>query len=74
MTEKEAVGQIKPKNTFVAVLITQSICVVMIILSVLTVKFFFKAEHKKLAEWYEKNVAAGISAEDVLNKVGSDEI
>lgn len=74
MAEKEAITEIKPKNTFVAVLITQSICVLIIIASVLVTKFFFKTQYKKLAGWYEKNAAVGVSAEEVLKQANRDEI
>ncbi len=51
-------------------IITQTICVLIIILSVITVKYFFGGTYKKLLSWYSENVCVTTDISEVL----SDEI
>jgi hypothetical protein len=50
--------------------IAQTICVLIIILSVVTVKYFFKGTYKKLLSWYKEEVLVTTD----INEVLSDEI
>ena len=47
--------------------ITQTVCVLIIILSVITVKYFFKGTYKKLLYWYKENVCVGTDINEVLS-------
>ena len=51
-------------------IMTQTVCVLIIILSVVTVKYFFKGTYKKLLSWYTESVLVNTD----INEVLSDEI
>ena len=53
--ENEAI-EIKPKNMYAPICITQLVCIAVIVLSVLIIKFFFKEHFLKLQNWYKENV------------------
>ena len=55
------------------IVVTQVICVALILLSVLVVKYFFKSTYKELKEFYEIYICDDTSANEVL-KEGLDEI
>lgn len=46
--------------------IAQTICVLIIILSVVTVKYFFKGTYKKLLSWYKEEVLVTTDINEVL--------
>ncbi len=50
--------------------IAQSVCVLVIILSIVTIKYFFKGTYKKLLNWYTENICVTTD----INEVLSDEI
>ena len=60
----------KPKSGFFGIIITQSIVTLIILLSVLTVKYFFKSTYSSLKEWYNVNICA----ETDINEVLDDEV
>ncbi len=45
-----------PKNMYIPICITQTICITVIIISVLIIKFFFDTTFKKLETWYTDNI------------------
>ncbi len=58
---------ITPKdNMYINVIITQAICVILILLSVLTVKYLFKGEYKVFKEWYLEEITADTRIEEVI--------
>ena len=58
---------ITPKdNMYINIIITQAICVILILLSVLTVKYFFKGEYKNFKEWYLEEITADTHIEEVI--------
>lgn len=58
---------ITPKdNMYINIIITQAICVILIFLSVLTVKYLFKGEYKIFKEWYLEEITADTHIEEVI--------
>ncbi|MEE1239048.1 MAG: hypothetical protein UHO61_03895 [Acutalibacteraceae bacterium] len=57
----------KPKSGFFGIIITQSIVTLIILLSVLTVKYFFKSTYSSLKEWYNVNICAETDINEVLD-------
>ncbi len=55
------------------IVVTQVICVSLILLSVLVVKYFFKSTYKELKDFYEIYICDDTNVEEVL-KEGLDEI
>lgn len=57
----------KPKGGFFGITITQTIVTLIILLSVLAVKYFFKGTYLSLKEWYSVNICAETDINEVLN-------
>ena len=57
-------------DNFSRLIITQAVCIVIIISSVIAVKYFFKGTYQKLLSWYNENVCVTTD----INEVLSDEI
>lgn len=67
--EEEKVENTKPKKTtspISQIITTQIVWGLIIILSVLTVKYFFKGTYKELKEWYKNNAATDTHISEVL--------
>ena len=47
-------------------IIAQTVCVLIIISSVLVIKYFFKGTYKHLAKWYTQNVCVDTDINEVL--------
>lgn len=47
-------------------IILQAVCVLLIILSVLAVKYFYKSEFKKVQAFYYENIAVDTDINEVL--------
>ncbi len=45
-----------PKNMYVPICITQAICMVVIFIAVLIIKFFFTSSYEKCQKWYSKHI------------------
>ncbi len=60
----------KPKGGFFGIIITQMTVTLIILLSVLAVKYFFKGTYRSLKEWYTVNICA----ETDINEVLDDEV
>lgn len=56
MEEQTEIIEIKPKNMFVPICITQAICIATILIAVLIIKFFFGGSYQKLKKWCGENV------------------
>lgn len=54
------------ENMYINIIITQAICVIMILLSVLAVKYLFKGEYKFFKEWYLEEITADTRIEEVI--------
>lgn len=56
MENEAEVIEIKPKNMYVAVCITQAICIAVILITVIIIKFFFNESFLKLEKWCQNNL------------------
>ncbi len=56
MENETQVVEIKPKNMYVQICITQTICIVVILISILVMKFCFKSSYTKFTKWCKNNV------------------
>ena len=54
------------RNCFINIIITQAICIALVLCSVLIVKYFFKDEYVKVKHWYSENVATNTDIQEVL--------
>lgn len=54
------------ENMYVNIIITQAICVILIFLSVLTLKYLFKGEYKNFKGWYLEEITADTRIEEVI--------
>lgn len=53
---------------FLKIVIAECILVFIILLSVLTLKYFFKGTYKEFKNWYDKNMAADTDISEVLGE------
>ena len=58
----------KIKNMFASVCIAQTICVTVILITALIIKFFFKNGHIKLQKWCENNIFEKTQVNDVFDE------
>lgn len=56
MENQTEVTEIKPKNMYAQICITQAICIAIILIAVLVMKFFFNESFLKLQKWCENTV------------------
>lgn len=57
MTEEQnSMAENKPKNMYIPICITQAICMTVILIAILIIKFFFEGSYAKLQKWYQKNI------------------
>jgi len=48
--------EIKAKNMYISICITQAVCVAVILIVVLVIKYFFSGSYEKLEKWYSENI------------------
>jgi hypothetical protein len=54
------------KSRFSEILITQIIAMVIILISVLIIKYFFKSTYEDLKAWYKEDICANTDIQEVL--------
>ena len=54
------------KSRFSEILITQIIAMVIILISVLIIKYFFKSTYDDLKAWYKEDICANTDIQEVL--------
>ena len=73
MDAKNTVSSQK-KSKWMHIIITQAICVSIILIGILITKYFFKATYSDIKEWYEINIQNDTDINEVLNDGGINEI
>ena len=68
MENETDVIEIKPKNMFVPICITQAVCVAVILIAVLIIKFFFEGCYTKLQKWCVNNFLEETVISDVFDE------
>ncbi|MBE6750003.1 MAG: hypothetical protein E7560_02445 [Ruminococcaceae bacterium] len=64
----------KNKNSqFANIIITQGICVLIILTSVVVIKYFFKSTYKKLESFYSAYICSDTDINEVIGEWGSGE-
>lgn len=56
MENETEVIEIRPKNMFVPICIVQAICIALILITVIIIKFFFEGSFSKLQKWCQNNI------------------
>ena len=74
MENENAVIEIKPKNMYASICITQAVCVVVILIAVIIIKFFFESSYIKLQKWCDNNVLEQTVINDVFDEELTSEI
>lgn len=54
------------ENMYINIIIAEGICVLVILLSVLVLKYFFKAEYKDFKKWYNTEITTDTRIEEVI--------
>ena len=68
MDNQTEIIEIRPKNMFIPICITQAICVATILIAVLAIKFFFNGSYTKLQKWCKNNFLEQTVISDVFNE------
>lgn len=55
MENEAQIIEIKPKNMYMQICITQAICVAVILITVVVMKFFFDNSYEKVEKWCQNN-------------------
>ncbi len=72
-TENKA-NEIKPKNTYMQICMTQAVCIAVILIAVLIIKFFFKSGYEKAQKWYSKYILDETTVSEIFDGENDDEI
>jgi len=64
--EDNEVINVKKRNMLFPFIITQCVCIAVILLTVFAVKLFFKDTYKKAKYWYEKNICVDTDIASVI--------
>ncbi len=51
---------------YINIIITQTVCAVLILAVILVMKYFFKGEFKEFKSWYDVNITADTDINEVL--------
>ena len=54
------------RGMYINIIITQAICMIVVLLSVITIKYFFKSDFKELKDWYKTQITADTRIEEVV--------
>lgn len=65
--EKAENGANKNMNCFFGIVITQCICVIIILIGVICVKYFFKDTYKKLDTFYKEEICSTTKIDEVIS-------
>ncbi|MBR7133878.1 MAG: hypothetical protein IKD04_10155 [Clostridia bacterium] len=68
MDENEILS--KPKNRFPDIIITQAVCVIIILLTLTVMKYFFKGHFKKIEKWYNLHICSDTNISEILSSDG----
>ena len=66
-------GEILKDNkneTFFKIIIVEIICVAVILLSVISVKYFFKSTYSEVKKWYKANITVDTDIKQVIEASG----
>lgn len=63
----------EPRGRFTEIVITQCICVAIILISLLVTKYFFKGTYAEIKEWYNENICIGTDINEVLESDGEQD-
>lgn len=54
------------QGIYLNIIITQALCMLVVLLSVITIKYLFKSEFKTLQKWYLKEFCNDTTIEEVI--------
>lgn len=74
MDNQTEIIEIKPKNMFIPICVTQAVCIAVILIAVLIIKFFFDGSYTKLQKWYGENILDETNVSEVFEEENSSEI
>ena len=63
---------INHNNKWLSIVITQSVCVAIILLSLIAMKYLFSGTFNSVKQWYEINVCNDTDVNEVLGSDGVD--
>ena len=70
MEEREQVAVTETTDRKWHIFAAEAVCIAMLLASVLVTKNFFPSTYKKIKNWYDKNICAETTVEEVLSPSG----
>lgn len=67
MEEVEKIAE-RPADSYAKIIAAQAVCVLLIIISVLIMKYFFGGTFKKIEKWYNENICVSTDVNEVLEE------
>ena len=74
MENETQVIEITPKNMYLPICITQLVCVAVILIAVVIIKFFFSNSYQSLKEWCNNNFFVHTTVSENIDEDSSSEI
>ena len=61
---------LKIKNPFISIMITQSVCVMLILISLVSIKYFFENTYNDLKKFYNSEICSDTDIDEVIETMG----
>ena len=61
---------LKIKNPFISIMIIQSVCVMLILISLVSIKYFFENTYNDLKKFYNSEICSDTDIDEVIETMG----
>ena len=73
MDEQQEIYEVKPmKNILMRIIITQVVCVTVLIAVIIVLKLFFGSYYDSVESWYNENIRSQTTVSDILDSSGGE--
>ena len=73
MDEQQEIYEVKPmKNILMRIIITQLVCVTVLIAVIIVLKLFFGSYYDSVESWYNENIRSQTTVSEILDSSGGE--
>ncbi|MBQ8648452.1 MAG: hypothetical protein IJ470_00085 [Clostridia bacterium] len=73
MDEQQEIYEVKPmKNILMRIIITQVVCVTVLIAVIIVLKLFFGSYYDSVESWYNENIRSQTTVSEILDSSGGE--
>lgn len=73
MDEQQEIYEVKPmKNILMRIIITQVVCVTVLIAAIIVIKLFFGSYYESFENWYNENIRSQTTVSEILGSDGGE--